>query len=134
MSIFSFISSIFQPAVDLVDELHTSEEEIGNIQIKKAELSNKLAEIEYKVVAQMMELQSKSLEANAKMAVAEQQHGNWLSRSWRPVASLAMTGLLVGMGMDFIVYKPLMVQIAGGFLGIYGIGRSWEKKQSTKIL
>jgi hypothetical protein len=27
MSIFNFISNIFKPAVDLVDELHTSEEE-----------------------------------------------------------------------------------------------------------
>lgn len=127
MSILSFLGSIFKPAVDLVDELHDSEEELGNIEIKKAELHNKLAEIESKVGLKLMDLQSKALDMQTKIAVAEQEHGNTLSKSWRPIASLAMTGLLVAMGLDFIQYKPLLVQVAGGFLGIYGLGRSYEK-------
>lgn len=127
MSIFSFIGSIFKPAVDLVDELHTSDEEMGNIEIKKQELRNKLAEMEFKLSTKYVELQTKAMEASAKMEIASQQHGNWLGKSWRPITSLIMAGLLVGMGMDFIVYKPLIVQIAGGFLGIYGLGRSYEK-------
>jgi len=129
MSIFSFLGSLFSPLADTIDNLHDSEEELGQIAVKKAELRNKLAEIEAKVSTKMMELQSQSIEANAKMAVAEQQHGNTLSKSWRPITSLCMTGILVAMGFDLIAYKPLMVQICGGFLGIYGIGRSVEKKK-----
>ena len=129
MGLFSFLGDIFGPISTTIDDLHTSEEERGQIEIEKSKLKNQLAEVEARVTTKVVELQTKAMEANAKMAVAEQQHGNWLSKSWRPIASLAMTGLLVGMGMDLILYKPLMVQIAGGFLGIYGIGRSMEKKK-----
>lgn len=127
MSIFSWISSIFQPAAELVDELHTSEEEKGAIEIKKQELKNKLAEMEYKLSSKMLELQQASLEAQTKVAQAEQQHGNWLSKSWRPVASLVMVTILLGMGFGFVAQNELLMQICGAFLGIYGIGRSYEK-------
>lgn len=129
MGIFSFLGSIFSPLTDLVDNLHTSDEERGELEVKKRQISAKIAEIEAQVTTKIVELQTKAMEANAKMAVAEQQHGNWLSKSWRPIASLCMTAILVGMGFDVIPYKPLMVQVAGGFLGIYGIGRSIEKKK-----
>jgi len=129
MSIFNFLSGIFTPVANLVDELHTSDEEMGNIQIKKAELQNKLAEIESKVGLRLMELQSESLKMQAKIATAEQEHGNWLSKSWRPLSSLMFVTLLTGMGLDIITFKPLLVQVAGGFLGIYGIGRTVEKSK-----
>jgi len=128
MSILSFISGIFKPAADIVDELHTSDEELGNIEIKKSELRNKLAEIEAKVSTRLLELQSQVIEANSKVAIAEQQHGNTLSKSWRPITSIGMLLLLFCMALDFIQYRELIVQIAGGFLGIYGIGRSVEKR------
>jgi len=129
VSIFSFLGSIFKPAADLIDDLHTSDEEMGNIEVKKQELKAKMAEIEARVTTKIVELQTASLEATTKMEVAAQKHGNWLSKSWRPICSLGMMGILVGMGFDLIEYKPLMVQVAGGFLGIYGIGRSFEKGQ-----
>lgn len=129
MSIFSFIGDLFKPAADLVDELHYSGEERGNIEVKKAELQNKLAEIEARVATRVLDLQNAALEANAKVAKAEQEHGNWLSKSWRPIASLSMVGILLSTGFGVIEYKELLVQICGGFLGIYGIGRSWEKKK-----
>lgn len=127
MSLLSFLGGLFKPAADLIDDLHTSDEELGKIEVKKAELHNKLAEIESRVGLRLMELQSQALDMQTKIAVSEQKHGNWLSKSWRPIASLAMTALLVGMGLDLIQYKPLMVQVAGAFLGIYGVGRSYEK-------
>lgn len=129
MSLFSFIGDLFKPAADLVDNLHTSDEERGELEVRKAELRNKLAEIEAKVSTRMLDLQSQAIEATSKVAVAEQQHGNLLSRSWRPIASLMFVGLLTGMGLEFIAYKPLLAQIAGGFLGIYGLGRTFEKKK-----
>ena len=54
MEILSFISSIFKPAVDLIDELHTSDEEKGNIK-------NQLAEIQAGVQDKIIELESKRL-------------------------------------------------------------------------
>ena len=127
MSIFSWISGLFQPAADLIDEIHFSGEEKGNIEVKKQELQAKMAEIEARVSTRVLDLQNAALEANMKVAVAEQQSGNWLSKSWRPIASLAMVSILVSMGFGVIEYKELLIQVCGGFLGIYGIGRSWEK-------
>lgn len=129
MSILSWISGIFKPAADLVDELHFSGEEKGNIEVKKQEIKAKIAEMESKVATKVLGLQQAAMEANAKVAMAEQMHGNWLSKSWRPVASLVMVGILVGMGFGVIEYKELLIQVCGGFLGIYGVGRSWEKKK-----
>ena len=129
MSILALIGGIFKPAADLIDNLHTSDEERGQIEIRKSELRNELSQIEAKVSTRLLELQSQVIEANSKVAIAEQQHGNALSKSWRPIVSLCMAGLLIGMGFDLVPYKPLIIQVAGGFLGIYGLGRSWEKKK-----
>lgn len=122
MSIFSWISEIFSPVSDLVDELHFSGEEEGLIR-------NKLAEIEAKVATRTLELQSQIIEANAKVAMAEQQHGNWLGKSWRPICSLGSFVALVAMGTDVMVYNQFLATIFGSFLGIYTGARSWEKKK-----
>jgi hypothetical protein len=129
MSLFSWISELFEPAAKIVDDLHFSGEEKAKWKAKQAELRNKLAEIESRVATKVLALQEKSLEANMKVAIAEQQSGNWLSKSWRPVCSLCMMGLLVAMGFEVIPYKDFLAKVAGGFLGIYGMGRTWEKKK-----
>ena len=129
MSIFSFIGNIFKPAADLVDELHTSEEEKGQIKIKLSELKAKHAEIEAKVTARMLELQSQVIEANSKIAIAEQEHGNWLSKSWRPLTSICFVLMLLAMGTGLIAYNQFLAGVAGGFLGIYAPLRSFVDKK-----
>ena len=129
MSLFSWISSLFEPVSNLVDEIHFSGEEKGAIDVKKAELRNKLAEIESKIATRTLELQSQIIEANSKIAVAEQQHGNWLSKSWRPLCSVGSFLALIAMGTDVMVYNQFLATIFGGFLGIYTGARSWEKKK-----
>lgn len=127
MSIFDFIGDLFGPATKLIDDLHFSGQEKGELKVKQAELRNKLAEIESRVSTKMLSLQEKSLDANMKVAIAEQQHGNTLSKSWRPICSIGMLSILVAMGFGIIPMNTLLAQIAGGFLGIYGVGRSFEK-------
>ena len=129
MSVFNWLGDLFSPIADLVDNLHDSDEELGNIEVKKQEIRAKVAEIEARVATRVLDLQNAALEANSKVAMSEQQHGNWLSKSWRPVASLSMVAILLSTGFGVIEYKELLVQICGGFLGIYGMGRSWEKKK-----
>jgi len=129
MSIFSFLGSIFKPAADLIDNLHDSKEELGNIAVKKAELKNKLAEIEAQVSSKVLQLQSLVIEANAKIAVAEQEHGNLLSKSWRPVCSIVFVILLVAMGLGVVEYNQFLAGIAGSFLGIYTSLRSLVDKK-----
>ena len=129
MSIFSIIGGMFKPAADLIDNLHDSKEELGNISVKKQELKNKLAEIESKVAIQILELQSQSIEATAKMESVIQQHGNWFTKSVRPALSVVSYALIVCMAFGFIQYNDLILKICGGYIGVYAGLRTYEKKK-----
>jgi len=129
MSIFSFLGDIFKPAAQLIDDIHTSKEELGNIEIKKAELRNKLAEIEAQVSSKILDLQSQIIDANAKIAIQEQVSGSVISKNWRPVCSIIFVGLLVAMGLGVIQYNQFLAGIAGSFLGIYTGLRSLVDKK-----
>lgn len=121
MSILTFMSNVFKPVAETIDNLHTSPEEM-------AILRNQLAEVEAKVVIHTMDLQSQLISANAEVAKSEQQYGNTLSKSWRPVTSICFVLLLVLMGVDLVPWNETLAQIAGMFLGVYGVGRSIEKR------
>ena len=129
MSIFNWLGQIFAPASDLVDELHFSGEEKGKHEVKISELKNELAQIEAKVATKTLELQSQLIDANSKVAIAEQKHGNVLSKSWRPLCSLGSFIMLMFMGFDIIPFNNFLAMIFGSFLGIYTGARSWEKKK-----
>jgi hypothetical protein len=122
MSILGDLANLFRPVADVIDSLHTSEEEKGKLRVR-------IAEIEAKVSSKMMDLQMASIEANSKIAVAEQEHGNWYIKSIRPTISLGCFIILLAMGFEWIEYKELLAKICGGYLGFYGALRSYEKKK-----
>lgn len=106
---FQWISDLFKPAADLVDNLHTSDEE-------KAELRNKMLEIQGKVHGQVTDLMK-----------AEVSSDNWLVSSWRPITTvLLIIAVLLdghfGVNLDDKVYGLLEL-----FLSVYAGGRSLEK-------
>jgi|TARA_E500000305_G_C3942962_1_gene198385 hypothetical protein len=120
MSIFSFISNLFKPAADLVDELHVSDEERGK-------LRNQLAEIQSKAQKQMLDYESKVVEARSKLMVAEAQSPHLITAIWRPVACLSLIAMVVlaayGIGNpDKEVYELTKI-----LLGAYASGRTLEK-------
>lgn len=122
MNIFSAISDIFKPVADLVDNVHTSKEEIGLIKLE-------LQKVELAMLTAGLKAQCQLVDATARVAVAEQQYGNFISKSWRPVSSLAFTCMLFAMSLDVIAFNQTLAYIGGAFLGVYGVGRSVEKKK-----
>lgn len=128
MSLFSWIGSLFEPVSNLVDEIHYSGEEKGQIDIKKAELKNKFAEIESKVATRTLELQSQIIEAEAKMEVAVQQHGNWFTKSVRPTIALGNWLIVLLMGLGKIQFNEYLLVACGGYNAHYTHLRSQEKK------
>lgn len=122
MSILGDLGNLFRPISSLIDNVHTSEEERGQIKTK-------LAEIEAKVSTKMMELQSKVIDANAKIAVAEQEHGNTFVKMVRPIISLGCFVILMLTGFEIIPEKELIIKICGSYLGFYGALRTYEKKK-----
>jgi hypothetical protein len=122
MSVLSFISSIFEPAARLVDDLHTSDEE-------KLELQRKMRTLENEVSFKVLDYEKTLMEHQAKVIMAEAQGQSWLQRSWRPITMLSFL-LLVALDSFGLLANPLaddawlLLQIG---LGGYVVGRSGEK-------
>jgi len=122
MSVFSFISSIFEPAVKLVDDLHTSDEE-------KLQMQAQIKKVENELLAKVIDYESQLLEGKTKIITAEATGQSWLQRSWRPITMLTFLILVVMDSFGWLA-NPLadeawlLLQIG---LGGYVTGRSAEK-------
>jgi len=120
MSIFNWISNIFKPVSDLVDNVHTSTEE-------KLTLRNELAKIEQTVQIKLIELEQSRLDAISKVEVAESASTHWLRANWRPLCAVALVVSIVLDGHFGYVMKENVYELAKIFLGAYSGGRSLEK-------
>jgi hypothetical protein len=122
MSVFSFISEIFEPAAKLVDDLHTSKEE-------KLQLQAQIKKVENELLAKVIDYESQLLESKTKIITAEATGQSWLQRNWRPITMLTFLVLVVLDSFGFLA-NPLaeeawvLLQIG---LGGYVAGRSVEK-------
>lgn len=126
LEIFSFVSKIFTPAADLIDNLNTSAEE-------KLTLRNELAKIENSTTMKVIEYESKLLEARSNVIMAETGSDSWLAKNWRPLTMLTFVGIVV---MYWFGYQPanatpsdidnIFDLIKLGLTG-YVVGRSGEK-------
>ena len=127
--IYGFVKSIFKPAAELIDNLHTSGDEKGQIQIAlekiEAGASNKLLELR----SQVIQLEGKVLAAKQAVIVAEANSGSWITQSWRPITMLVFVFLIVMNQFGWLenelpkeAWEVLKIGI-GGYVG----GRSLEK-------
>jgi len=122
VSALSFLSVLIKPVTELIDNLHTSDEE-------RAELVNELTKIENEVGAKVLEFESQLLQAKSAIIVAEAQGQGVLQRSWRPVTMLTFLMLVVCDSFGLLTFRLapeawLLLQIG---LGGYVVGRSAEK-------
>lgn len=124
------IAGIFKPAADLIDDLHTSEEE-------KLEQKRLLLEVQARAMDRVHEYNSQLLEGQAKIVNSEASSEHWLTANWRPLVMLTFTGLVVARflgfeaeGMTDAEYESLWNLITIG-LGGYIAGRSAEKAIKT---
>lgn len=124
MFITDLIASIFKPAVDLVDELHTSDEE-------RLQLHNQLADIQAKASAAIMDLEKARLDALSKVEVAEAGSAHWLRANWRPLTSLALVGLIIADSFQWVHLAQQVYDLANIFLGAYTTSRGIEKVASV---
>ena len=122
MNWFSLVGSIFKPATDLIDNLHTSEAE-------KLEIKQKMFELQVQAFTKAEEYETKLLDAKKTIITAEAQSQSLIARNWRPVTMLVFLGLVVLDSFGWLA-SPLapeswlLLQIG---LGGYVAGRSVEK-------
>jgi len=75
MEILGFLSRIFDPLTRLVDDVHTSQEE-------KLILRNELSSLQNRLSEKFLDFETKRLDAQQKIIVAEAQGQSWLHSAW----------------------------------------------------
>lgn len=124
------VAGIFKPAAELVDNLHTSEEE-------RLIQKGKLIETQAVVLGLALEYERKNIESKAAIIVAEAQSDSWLARNWRPITMLSFTGLVVTHWCGYTPPNITETQLADLMdlitigLGGYVVTRSAEKIAKT---
>jgi hypothetical protein len=122
MQLLNLIQSIFKPAVELIDNVHTSQEE-------KLQHKERLLVTQAAVIDQVLQYEKDSFESRAKIIEAEAKSEHWLTAIWRPVTMLTFLALCVGDSLG-LLSSPLrdeawsLLQLG---LGGYVVGRSAEK-------
>jgi hypothetical protein len=122
MNILGLIKDIFKPAVELVDELHTSEEEKL---VQKANTLNTYVD----AIEAGLAFEQESLKARARIVEAEAKSEHWLTATWRPITMLTFVLLVVLDQTGMLAFRLAdeawtLLQLG---LGGYVVGRSAEK-------
>jgi hypothetical protein len=122
MNLLGLIGDIFKPAVELVDELHTSEEE--KLVHKAAMLDTYSRALEASLNHEL-----EGLKARASIVEAEAKSQHWLTSAWRPITMLTFVSLVVADQTGLLAFRLAeeawtLLQLG---LGGYVVGRSAEK-------
>jgi hypothetical protein len=126
IGVTDLIANIFKPAANLVDELHTSDEE-------RLTAKSKMLEVQAAAMQQVFDYETQALTARANIVNSEASSGNLLASSWRPITMLTFLVLAVGDSLGLLA-TPLrdeawmLLQLG---LGGYVVGRSGEKIAQT---
>jgi len=126
LGLTDLVAGIFKPAADLIDDLHTSQEE-------KLEQKAKLLEIQAMTLDKGLQYELETLRARAGIVQAEAESEHWVTATWRPITMLVMVGLAVGDSLGWLpnplskeAWDLLKIGVGG-----YVVGRSAEKAIKT---
>jgi hypothetical protein len=122
MNLLGLLGDIFKPAVELVDDLHTSEEEKL---VHKASMLDTYA----KALEAGLTHELEGLKARASIVEAEAKSEHWLTATWRPITMLTFVLLVVADQTGLLAFRLAeeawtLLQLG---LGGYVVGRSAEK-------
>jgi hypothetical protein len=88
MNVLGLIGQIFKPATELIDNLHTSEDE-------KLQQKAVLLDLQTKFLIKGLEFEQEQLKARASIITAEAKSESWITRSWRPITMLAFVAAIL---------------------------------------
>jgi hypothetical protein len=120
------VAGIFKPAADLIDSLHTSEDERLS---QKAHLLN----VQANVIQQAIDYEKETFKAQTDIIRAEAQSEHWITATWRPITMLVFLGLAVldSFGVIEALSGRALAEEAWALLqlgiGGYVVARSGEK-------
>lgn len=126
MKFIDLVAGVFRPAAELIDKLHTSEDE-------KLQRKNELLEIQAAAMDAALQYEKDLLTAKADIVYAEASSEHWLTATWRPIVMLGLFSLVM---LDSFGWLPnrlseeawTLLQVG---IGGYVVGRSVEKGIKT---
>lgn len=127
-----FVEGLWKPTTDLIDNLHTSDEE--RLNLKAGFLQIQAATLQH-----VLEYESANLAARASIIEAEAKSRWAITSLWRPITMLTFLLLVVAhwfgltpetMPQEDVDSVFLLIQIG---LGGYVVGRSGEKIAETVV-
>lgn len=130
MNLLDLIAGVFKPAAQLIDDLHTSEEE-------RLKQKANLLEAQATIMQTAFDYENQRIKTQAEIVKAEATSDSWLAKNWRPGTMVTFTGLVVsywfgyapeGLTQDTI--DRLFTIVQWGLTGYVG-GRSAEKIAKT---
>lgn len=141
MNILDLIGGIFKPAAELVDELHTSDEE-------KLKLHNQLVSMQNEMSSKVLDYEKSLNEAHSKIIIAEAQGHSWLQRNWRPILMIVIIAIVANnyllypylsmftskvtvLKLPDALFNLMTIGVGGYIVGRSGekIMKSWKEKQ-----
>ena len=121
-----WISGLIKPVTELVDSLHTSDEE-------RLAAKGVLLRMETALMSQTLVYETKLAESQANIIVAEATANSWLTRTWRPITMLTFVALVVWSqftGLEIPDDLWFVIKLGlGGYVG----GRSVEKSVESIV-
>lgn len=126
MNLLSIVSDLFKPAADLIDNLHTSEDE-------KLQAKATMLEVQTAFLSQALIFEQERLKARAEIITAEAKSNNLLTSSWRPVTMYAFLLMLLSWWWGWTEAPPnatpeVLTEIfgllkigIGGYIGSRGV-------------
>ncbi|MFL7024271.1 3TM-type holin [Enterovibrio norvegicus] len=122
MSVWKILSGLVEPVTELIDDLHTSDEE--RLQVKA-----RLFDMQTAMASKVLDYEARLIEAKTQVITAEAKGASWLQRNWRPITMLTFLVLVVADTFGLTEFRLAteawaLLQIG---LGGYVVGRSAEK-------
>jgi hypothetical protein len=122
MGITDLIAGIFKPAAELIDELHTSDDE-------RLQAKGHLLDVQAAAMQRVFDYEKEMIKGQHAVVTAEASSTNWLAASWRPITMLTFLALVVGdtFGLLATPLRDEAWELLKLGLGGYVLARSGEK-------
>lgn len=137
MAVLSFVKELFNPVKDIIDEVHYSGEEKQAAQLA-------VMEAELAMAAKVLEYETKQMELQSQIIIAEGKGESWLQRNWRPLLMVSITSILVNnyilipwlhaagaTGAPILEFPDGLWTLLTLGVGGYIVGRSAEKTKDN---
>ena len=142
MGILSFLSKPLSLVTGLIDDLHTSDDEKGAIQIELTKLENVIKSEMLELEGKRLELEGKLIQAQSAVIIAEAQSQSWIARNWRPLVMLTFAAeiVLISTGyMDTAALNAVPEQLwslltlgIGGYMTLRSVDKNLPKYLAGK--